>query len=155
MTDVMLPFITSHLDRGLSNTVKNIISVFKEEQAHTAEKVARDVERKFATKMKHLENQQIKDSVKIDQLVSLVSNMNDSMSTIAQAQNSFGAEILKLHKQMPVKEPEPPQKQAVAEQSDVHNVQPSEEPSELTQIGQLMEERRYEEASIKVYPHVP
>ncbi|EGE04513.1 hypothetical protein TEQG_03384 [Trichophyton equinum CBS 127.97] len=149
MTEIMLPSITSHLDRGLANTVKNIVSAFKEEQAHTAEKVARDVERKFATKMKHLENQQIKDSVKIDQLVSLVNNMNDSMSTIAQAQNSFGAEILKLHKQMAVKEPESPQMQAVPEQREVQNVQPSDEPSELTQIGQLMEERRYEEASIK------
>ncbi|DAA79434.1 TPA_exp: Uncharacterized protein A8136_0207 [Trichophyton benhamiae CBS 112371] len=149
MTEIMLPSITSHFDRGLSNAVKNIVSVFKEEQAHTAEKVARDVERKFSTKMKHLENQQIKDSVKIDQLVSLVNNMNDSMSTIAQAQNSFGAEILKLHKQMPVQEPESPQKQAVPAQRETQNVQPSDEPSELTQIGQLMEERRYEEASIK------
>ncbi|EFR03409.1 hypothetical protein MGYG_06407 [Nannizzia gypsea CBS 118893] len=153
MSELMLPSITGHIQNGLASVVnKTIIPAFKEEQAHTAERVAKDVERKFAAKMKHLESQQINDSTKIDQLVSLVSNMNDALSTIAQAQNGFGAEILKLHNQMSAKqeqEQEPSQKQIFAEQKVVHNIQPSATETELTQISQLMEDGRYEEASIK------
>ncbi|KAK2879555.1 hypothetical protein FQN49_000748 [Arthroderma sp. PD_2] len=151
LSELMLPTITGHIEKGIATTVsKTIIPAFKEEQARAAEKLTKDVEKKFAGKLKQLEDQQIKDSVKIDELTALVRNMAESVSTIAQAQNGFGNEILKLHQQFSAKgEPEPSRERSFSGSNEANNTPTSVEETELAQITQLMTDGKYEEASIR------
>ncbi|KAF3483524.1 uncharacterized protein GIQ15_02848 [Arthroderma uncinatum] len=151
MSELMLPSIVGRVEKGISNAVsKTIIPAFKEEQARAAEKLTKEVEQKFAGKMKQLEDQQIKDSVKIDELTTLVRTMAESVSTIAQAQNGFGNEILKLHHQLSAKvEPEPSREHSFSESNEANDTPLSVEDIELAEIAQLMTDGKYEEASIK------
>ncbi|KAM5452141.1 hypothetical protein MaudCBS49596_003495 [Microsporum audouinii] len=151
MSELMLPSIAGCIEKRIANAVsKSIIPAFKEEQARTADKHTKDVERKFAGKLKQLEDQQIKDSVKIDELTTLVRNMAESVSTIAQAQNGFGNEILKLHNQISAKnEQEPSLEQGFSGSNEAKITPPSTKDSELAQIAQLMTDGKYEEASVR------
>lgn len=155
MSKFIVPSVAGRIEQEFANTVRNtIIPTFKEEHARSAEKLTKEIEQRFVGKMKRLEAQQYKDSVKIDELTTLVRSMADSVNTIAAAQDGFGKEILNLHRQVASKE-EPKQEPAPPVVEERAPPALSNEETELAEIAALMLDQKYEEASVRVRSSIP
>ncbi|KAK2735712.1 hypothetical protein FQN57_001161 [Myotisia sp. PD_48] len=151
LSETMIPAIATKLEKEITNTIHNmVIPAFKDEQARTVEIATKEVEQRYISRINNLEGQQIRDSVKIDELTSLVRSMAETVSTIAAAQNTFSAEFLKFRNQFASGQQEAHQMRPTSSSSDdPRPTPPSAEETEFVEIEELMKTGKYEEASVR------
>jgi hypothetical protein len=148
LTGAITSLVESEFSRVLRNTV---VPAFKAESIRSAEKMTREAEQRFAARLKQSEIKQQSDSVKIDQLTTLVRTLSETVSTMATAQSEFQNEILELNRRLGsrTESPRRPSSYAMAGREQ-RPIQPTAEEIELADISQLMAEGKYEEASMRV-----
>lgn len=154
--------IAINVENEFSKILHNTISpAFKNLAIRSAEKMGSDIERNLSTQLQQYEVQRQNDSVKIDQLTSLVRGLSDTVTTMAAAQGGFQTEFLKLNRRMVAhteqldKERQTPKKSSGSSfQTNPSDAAPSPpktaEQIELDEIEQLMRAGKFEDASLKV-----
>ena len=152
-SDAAAPLIASQVENEFANAMVNkVLPVFKREYLESTGRVVNEVEQRFASKFKEYETQQANDSAKIDHLTDLVRTLSDTVASMAASQSTFQSEILSITRD--AHEARQTTQEAAATISpraeQQHPVQASAEEAELAEIAQLMSQRQYEEASIKV-----
>ncbi len=143
--------VTGHVEREFSATLHNaIVPTFTDLAVTVAQKVNGDTERRVREQLQQAEMQHLDDSVKIDQLTDLVRGLSETVQTMAAAQSDFQLEILKLQQkaaqegQNLARRPSP----TPSESASMHHMSPEQE--ELEAIATLMQEGRFEEATVMV-----
>ncbi|KAL1955013.1 hypothetical protein VTO42DRAFT_366 [Malbranchea cinnamomea] len=144
ISDLVAPAIVSRVEDEVAKLMRDrVIPAFREDCVRVTEKVAKDAEQRFAAKFRQYEAQQAKDNAKLDQLMSLVRTLSDTVTSLASTQSAVQNEILKLTHQLHAKETAA----AVAPTASVEQRSPEE--IELSEISQLMSEGKYEDASVR------
>lgn len=140
----------SRVEGEVAKLIQNVITPsIQAAITRQSEATARDFEQLFQAQSKHYEAQRQQDSAKIDQLVSAVHSLKETIDVMATSQAALQGEVAALQKQLgsrrdsvapqPVPIPQPP---APAQRSP--------EELELADIARLASEGNFEEASIRV-----
>lgn len=79
---------------------KIVVPAFENLAVQTSRKVAGDVQRQAAEQINNLERQRQSDSVKIEQLMQLVTGLTETVSSMAAAQTEFQGQFLKIQQQV-------------------------------------------------------
>jgi hypothetical protein len=146
--------VTSHVDREVTKSMQAVIApAIKAAASRQTEHFIRDIERQFQAQAKQFETQRHDDSVKIDQLTSLVKSLSETVSSMAATQTALQNEVFRLGSQSSQELSPRQQNGIVGSQGppySVANAQRSPEEAELTEIAHLMNQGNFEEASVKV-----
>ena len=149
MSDAVAPGIVTRVENEVAGLLREkIMPSFNEDCTRMTEKVTKDVEQRFAAKMKQLETQKAKDNAKLDQLTDLVRTLTSTVASMAANQNALQNEITALTRQLEAKA-HAPQEVSVAA-APAASVERRPEEIELSEISQLMSNGKYEDASIRV-----
>ncbi|PGH15505.1 hypothetical protein AJ80_05522 [Polytolypa hystricis UAMH7299] len=149
ISELIAATISSRVESEVSQILrKTVLPAFETKYAHLAEKMSKDAENRFATKLKQYEVKQQADSTKIDQLTALVGNLSEVVAKMASTQTSFQNEVLDFHRQLgghlePVHEAPVVPPPAL----EVPVTAPSAEELEIAEIRQSMANGSHEEAS--------
>ncbi|RAO70545.1 uncharacterized protein BHQ10_006557 [Talaromyces amestolkiae] len=139
----------SRVEGEVAKLIQNVITPSVQAAiTRQSEAATRDFEQIFQAQSKHYEAQRQHDSAKIDQLVSAVHSLKETIDVMASSQAALQGEVAALQKQLgsrrdgvapqPVPVPQPP---APAQRSP--------EELELADIARLASEGNFEEASIR------
>ncbi|KAI9813909.1 MAG: hypothetical protein M1832_006056 [Thelocarpon impressellum] len=160
ISDLVANKVATHVESEFSAILHGTISpAFKDLAVGTAQKIAGDLERRTAEQMRRAEVGRQNDSLKIDQLHELIRGLTQTVSRMADAQADFQSEILKLQRQLASAQSSSPVGHGKASRSSSRQQQhpsqqavgPQKTPKqmELESVVALMEEGRYEEATIQ------
>lgn len=150
MSDQISKALSGHIERELISVLhKTITPTFQNLALSISQKISGETERRVRDHLHHFDQLHRNDSLKIDQLVTLVSSLSDMVQTMADAQSQFQDEILKLQQKAvhaatvarPGESPTP------SESASMHA---SPEQEELGTAIALLGEGRYEDATITV-----
>ncbi|KKA20490.1 hypothetical protein T310_5478 [Rasamsonia emersonii CBS 393.64] len=159
ISDMVGRKLASHVESEFSKVMHSSITpTIKNAVLRSTEKLGVDLERQVQAQLKQYEAQRQSDAAKIDQLTTLVKGLSDTVASMAAAQTGFQNEILRLNRQLlsvSQQHVESESRRASQQQaappagpSQVFSPRTPEE-TELAEIAQLMNEGRYEEASVK------
>ena len=148
--------ISGHIERELSNSLNKTFSpTFQNLALSISQKISGDTERRVRDQLQQLDSQRRSDSAKIDQLSTLVSGLSETVHTMAAAQSQFQGEILKFQQKASQDGQEtgnraaPGHSPTPSESASMH-VSPEQE--EFENVTTLMNQGRYEDATITVSP---
>jgi hypothetical protein len=100
MAESLATSVSFHVEEQFANTLQNVVvPAFQQLATQTAQRVAADVQREAEEQIGNLERQTHADSMKIDQLVQLVTGLSETVSTMARAQEEFQGRLLRLQQQ--------------------------------------------------------
>lgn len=162
ISDLVANKVAAHVESEFSAVLHSTISpAFKNLAVGAAQKMSGEVERRVSKQIQETEVQRHNDSLKIDQLTTLVRSLSETVHIMATAQSDFQHEFLKLQRQMALSRQEEStrttsslQQQASTVASEMRSPpqapQKSPEQVELEAIAALMHEGRFEEATIQV-----
>ncbi|PKS05528.1 hypothetical protein jhhlp_008045 [Lomentospora prolificans] len=88
--------VENEVMRGLSNSLMPAINDLTIQTTH---RVAAEIQQQYQEEIDRLDSQRRSDANKIDQLLSLVTRLSDTVSTMAAAQSQFQGEFLKFQQQ--------------------------------------------------------
>jgi hypothetical protein len=156
--------LASHVEGEFSKSMHSAITpAIKSAVLGATQKIGSDLERQIQAQMKQYEAQRLSDSVKVEQLTTLVKSLSDTVASMAASQTGFQNEILRVNRQLlshisqqqnEVENRRQSQQQApqAAASNQVFSPRTSRTPEEieLAEIARLMNAGQYEEASIKV-----
>lgn len=135
--------ITSHVEKELTKNLPSVIgSAVNAAMARQTEKMTMTFDQQLKAQAERYEAQRRNDSMKIDQLSSLVRELSQTLSSVATAQTGLQNEIARLSRHLQATGTQPEQAPDSRERSP--------EEIELAEIARLMNEGQYEEASVKV-----
>ena len=146
--------VSANVEREISSTLtKTITPTFQNLAMSISQKVSGETERRVRDMLQQADTQRRSDSAKIDSLTSLVGGLSEMLHTMATAQSHFQGKILELQEKaaqvsldVPSKQ-EPGHSPTPSESASMH-VSPEQE--EIDNITILMNENRYEDATIQV-----
>ncbi|KAL4750433.1 hypothetical protein BDW72DRAFT_175926 [Aspergillus terricola var. indicus] len=152
VSDAVSQKLSAQVESQISKTVHDSLApTLKNVALRAAEKVANDAEKRMQAQSKQFEAQRQADSIKIDQLTSLVRGLSDTVTAMAAAQTGFQNEVLRLNQVLAQNGPE-----ARHGSGNLGITSPgaltgsvSPEDREITEIAQFMREGKYEEGSVK------
>ncbi|TKA62019.1 hypothetical protein B0A49_11037 [Cryomyces minteri] len=138
--------VDSHFTTALRNS---IVPNFTSHAMTAAQNMASEIERRTTEQLRQAEVQRNEDSVKIEQLTSLVRSLSETVREMAAGQSVFQQEILKMQRSaaQPVKEPASNRSVTSIRSTPAPTLSVEEE--ELQSITSLMTEGRYEEGTIQ------
>ena len=88
--------VENEVMRGLSNSLMPAINNLTIQTTH---RVAAEIQQQYQEEIDRLDSQRRADANKVDQLLSLVTRLTDTVSTMAAAQSQFQGEFLKFQQQ--------------------------------------------------------
>ena len=101
MAESLAKSVSFRVEEQFANTLQNVVApAFQQLATQTAQRVAADVQRQAEEQIGNLERQTHADSMKIDQLVQLVTGLSETVSTMAGAQEEFQGHLLRLQQQL-------------------------------------------------------
>jgi len=101
MAETLATSVSFRVEEHFANTLQNVVvPAFSQLATTTAQRVAADIQREAEEQIGNLERQTHADSLKIDQLVSLVTGLSETVSAMAGAQEEFQAHLLRLQQQL-------------------------------------------------------
>lgn len=162
ISDLVANKVAAHVESEFSAVLHSTISpAFKSLAVGAAQKMTGEVERRVSKQIHEADAQRYNDSLKIDQLTSLVRGLSETIHTMATAQSDFQHEFLKLQRQVAQHRQESTSNTASSHQPQASTnpsehrspppaVQKSPEEEELEGIISVMNEGRYEEGTIRV-----
>lgn len=135
--------VTSHVEKELTRNLPSVITpAVNAAIVRQTEKMAMTFDQQLKAQAEQYEAQRRSDSMKIDQLSSLVRELAQTVSSVATAQTGLQNEVARLSRQLAGTGTQPEQGPEPRERSP--------EEIELAEIARLMNEGQYEEASVKV-----
>ncbi|KAI9716916.1 MAG: hypothetical protein M1812_005065 [Candelaria pacifica] len=163
ISDLVSTKIAGQVEREFSTALHNTISpAFKTLVINAAQKMGGELERRVGEQLTKADAQRHNDSLKIDQLTTLVRGLSETVHTMAAAQSDFQHEILKLQRQ--VAQPRQPesgrstssQQRATSTRTEaslptqIPQKTPEQEDLEmqLEAVAAMMNEGKYEEGTI-------
>ncbi len=165
ISDLVSTKVAGQVEREFSAALHNTISpTFKTLVINAAQKMSGDLERRVGEQLVKADAQRHNDSLKIDQLTTLVRGLSETVHTMAAAQSDFQHEILKLQRQ--IAQPRQPDS-ARSTSSQPHTISMRTEASlppqiphktpeqedlemQLETVASMMNEGKYEEGTIFV-----
>jgi WD40 repeat protein len=101
MAESLATSVSFRVEEHFATTLQNVVTpAFKALATQTAQRVAADVQREAEEQIGNLERQTHADSMKIDQLIQLVTGLSETVSTMAGAQTEFQGQFLKMQQQL-------------------------------------------------------
>lgn len=160
ISDMVGRKLAFHVEGEFSKSMHSLITpTIKNAVLRSTEKLSLDLERQVQVQLKQYEAQRQSDAAKIDQLTTLVKGLSDTVAQMAATQTGFQNEILRLNRQLlsVSQQHVEGESRRASQQHAAPPAGPSQvfsprtpEETELTEIAQLMNDGRYEEASVKV-----
>lgn len=162
ISDLVANKVAAHVESEFAAVLHSTISpAFKNLAVGAAQKMTSEVERRVGKQLHETDAQRHNDSLKIEQLTTLVRSLSDTIHTMATAQSDFQHEFLKLQRQLAQgrqeessRTPSSQQQRASTGASEIRSPpqapQKTPEQEELEAIASLMNGGRYEEGTILV-----
>ncbi len=152
LSNVVSVKVAASLDAIVSKAVRTSINpALSDLPARVALQVSSDVERNFTEKLRQADAQRANDSLKIDQLTTLVRGLSEMVHTMAAAQSEFQSEILKLQRQVVQSRDESTRSEAEASVRTASTATTkSPEEKEMEAVMELVKDGNYTEGTIKV-----
>lgn len=140
----------SRVEGEVAKLVQNVITPSVQAAiARQSETAIRNSEQLLQAEVKHYEAQRQNDSAKIDQLVSAIHSLKETVDVMATSQSALQGEVAALQKQLGSRRESVPPQPVPAPQPPAP-VQHSPEDLELADIARLASEGNFEEASVRV-----
>ena len=161
ISDLVANKVAAHVETEFSSVLhSNITPAFKNLALNAANKMSSELEKRVAGQLKAAEQQHVGDSMKIDQLTSLVRGLSQTVQTMAEAQSEFQSQFLKVQKQLASLQQQRDEEGSVASRQlreasasvSERAVGPVKSPEEieLDEINSLMMAGNYEDGAVKV-----
>jgi hypothetical protein len=119
-----------------------------------AQKMVADMETRTQQRLHAAEAQRSQDNVKIDALTTMVRNLTETLQNVAEQQAAFQQQILALQAER-AKEATPAAASAAATQLEPVVEKKSPEELEIEDIVHLLQDRKFDDATMKVSRHPP
>ena len=101
MADSLATSVSFHVEETFAHTLQTVVTpAFTQLASQTAQRAAADIQRAAEEQIGNLERQSHADSMKIEQLMQLVTGLSETVSTMAAAQAEFQGQFLKMQQQL-------------------------------------------------------
>ncbi|KAI1770506.1 hypothetical protein F4818DRAFT_257535 [Hypoxylon cercidicola] len=100
ISDKVASSVALEMEKSIRQTLVTAVAPIVNDTVHTASRsIARDVQERTAEQIAELEQQRLIDSNKIDQLITLVSRLSDTVTSMAATQSQLQDRLLQLQQQ--------------------------------------------------------
>lgn len=142
--------ISGHVEKEFQTVLNtSIVPAFTKLAVNAAQKVASETERRVQDQLQRADIRHREDGVKIDQLMSTVGQISQMVEAMGSAQSDFQREILALQLKAGQDDPALARRESLTP-SESASMQVSPEQVELETMTTMMQEGRFEEATVMV-----
>jgi hypothetical protein len=101
MAESLATSVSFRVEESFAHTLQNVVTpAFTQLASQTAQRAAADIQRQAEEQIGNLERQTHSDSIKIENLLQLITGLSETVSTMAQAQAEFQGQFLKMQQQL-------------------------------------------------------